>query len=99
MDRGPGGARSGRRGRRRPAAAAGDRDLRRDLRAGRLAVPARGAEDHRGALTRVRARAAVALAAGLILGWLGVMERDARLQERGAAALRSKGRPAVLERA
>src|SRR3954452_6527975 len=99
VDRGPGGARSGRRGRRRPAAAADDRDLRRDLRAGRVAVPARGAEDRRGALTRAVARAVVALTAVLVLGWLGVMERNVRLQERAAAALRSTGDPAVLARA
>lgn len=45
------------------------------------------------------ARAAVAVVAVLVLGWLGVMERNLRLQERGAAALNSKGDPAVLARA
>ena len=45
------------------------------------------------------ARAVVALTAVLVLGWLGVMERNVRLQERGAAALRSKGDPAALARA
>ena len=45
------------------------------------------------------ARAAVAVVAVLVLAWLGVMERNLRLEERGAAALRSKGEPAVLARA
>ena len=45
------------------------------------------------------ARAAVAVVAVLVLGWLGVMERNLRLEQRGTAALRSKGEPAVLARA
>jgi Tfp pilus assembly protein PilF len=36
----------------------------------------------------VAARVAVAVVAVLVLGWLAVMERDARLQAQGAAALR-----------
>jgi len=45
------------------------------------------------------ARAAVAVVAVLMLGWLGVMERNLRLEERGTAALRSDGDPRVLARA
>ena len=45
------------------------------------------------------ARAGVAVIAVLALAWLAVMERDVRLEARGAAALRSKGEPAVLARA
>jgi hypothetical protein len=47
----------------------------------------------------VIARAVIAVAAALVLAWLGVMERDVRLEARGSAALRSKGDPAVLARA
>jgi hypothetical protein len=47
----------------------------------------------------VAARAVVAVIAVLLLAWLGVMERDVRLQVRGAAALRSEGDPGVLARA
>jgi hypothetical protein len=50
-------------------------------------------------LTRVVARAVVAGIAVLVLGWLAVMERDARLEARGTAALRSRAEPAVLARA
>ena len=45
------------------------------------------------------ARAVVAVTAVLALAWLAVMERDVRLEARGAAALRSEGEPAVLARA
>ena len=45
------------------------------------------------------ARAGVAVIAVLALAWLAVMERDVRLEARGAAALRSKPEPAVLARA
>ena len=45
------------------------------------------------------ARAAIAVTAVLVLAWLAVMERDVRLEARGAAALRSKSEPAVLARA
>ena len=44
-------------------------------------------------------RAGVAVIAVLALAWLAVMERDVRLEARGAAALRSKSEPAVLARA
>jgi predicted Zn-dependent protease len=44
-------------------------------------------------------RAVVGVAAVLALAWLAVMERDVRLEARGAAALRSKADPAVLARA
>jgi hypothetical protein len=44
-------------------------------------------------------RAVVAVAAVVALGWLGVMERDLRLEARGTAALRSKADPGVLARA
>jgi hypothetical protein len=47
----------------------------------------------------VVARAVVAVTAVLALGWLAVMERDVRLEARGAAALRSEGEPATLARA
>ena len=41
----------------------------------------------------------MAVIAVVALAWLAVMERDVRLEARGAAALRSKGKPAVLARA
>ena len=44
------------------------------------------------------ARVSVALVALVLLAWLGVMERDARLQARGAAALRP-GSPRAGSRA
>jgi hypothetical protein len=47
----------------------------------------------------VVARAVVALTAVLALGWLAVMGRDVRLEQRGSAALRSEGDPATLGRA
>jgi hypothetical protein len=37
--------------------------------------------------------------AALVLAWLGVMERDVRLEARGSAALRLKGDPGGLARA
>jgi hypothetical protein len=47
----------------------------------------------------VVARAVVAVTAVLALGWLAVMERDVRLEQRGSAALQSEGDPATLARA
>jgi hypothetical protein len=47
----------------------------------------------------VVSRAVVVAVSVLVLVWLGVMERDVRLQERGTAALRSEGDPGVLARA
>jgi hypothetical protein len=47
----------------------------------------------------VIARVVIVVTAVLVLVWLGVMERDLRLEVRGGAALRSKGDPAVLARA
>ena len=44
-------------------------------------------------------RIAVAAVAVLVLAWLAVMERDWRLQEDGAAALRPGSTPAQLARA
>jgi hypothetical protein len=41
----------------------------------------------------------IAVTAVLVLAWLGVMERDTRLEVRGTAALGSKGDPAALARA
>lgn len=41
----------------------------------------------------------IAVTAVLVLAWLGVMERDVRLEVRGTAALRSDVDPAVLARA
>ena len=86
----PDGAGPGRGRRRLAGAAAGGRDLRWRLRARRLGVPARGAADRRGAVmargVRVAARRACWCSA-----WLGVMERDPRLQERGVEALRPGG--------
>ena len=64
-----------------------------------LGVQSRSASDRGGALTHVVSRAVVAAVAALVLVWLGVMERDVRLQERGTAALRSEGDPGVLARA
>ena len=68
------------------------------LRAGRLGVQARGAADRGGALRRARVVVVVAVA---VLAWLGVMERDARLQARAcrrsyatASSPAAAGRPA-----
>jgi hypothetical protein len=47
----------------------------------------------------VAARAAVAVVAVLALAWLGVMERNLRLEARGAAVLRSHDDPRALARA
>ena len=100
VDRRPDGARPGGGGRRLAGAAAGGRDLRRHVRGGRLAVPARGAADRRGALTRVAARAAVAVVAVLVLAWLGGdgARRPAGGSGGGGAAVEGAS-PAVLARA
>ena len=45
------------------------------------------------------ARGCLAVVAVVVLGWLAVMERDLRLQERGAEALRPGSTPARLARA
>jgi predicted Zn-dependent protease len=45
------------------------------------------------------ARIGVAIVAALVLAWLGVMERDARLLARGIEAAGGAGRPADLPRA
>ena len=63
------------------------------LRAGRLAVPARGAADRRGALRRVAARAAVAVVAVLVLAWLG--GDGARRPPGGSGGRRRCGRRAT----
>jgi hypothetical protein len=47
----------------------------------------------------VAARAAVAIVAVLVLGWLAVMERDHRLQVRGAELAAPPRAPGDLERA
>jgi hypothetical protein len=47
----------------------------------------------------VLARATVALLAVALLGWLGVMARDARLAARGVASLRPGSPPGALARA
>jgi tetratricopeptide (TPR) repeat protein len=47
----------------------------------------------------VVARACVALVAVAVLGWLAVMERDARLLARGVEALQPGSSPGELERA
>jgi len=48
---------------------------------------------------RAGARIGVALLAVLVLGWLAVMERDRRLAERGAQALRPGSSAAALAQA
>jgi hypothetical protein len=47
----------------------------------------------------VPARVCVALTALVLLGWLAIMERDTRLQARGAAALRPGASASQLARA
>jgi hypothetical protein len=50
-------------------------------------------------VSRSAARGCVAVVALVVIAWLGVMERNLRLEQRGAAALRPDSTPAELAQA
>ena len=93
--RAPLGDRPGRAGAR--GAARAGRRLRRGLRPRGVGLQPRGATDRGGAV--MAARVAVAVVAVVVLAWLAVMERDARLEARGVALAGSAQRATDYDRA